>query len=285
VPSAQPYIDKARPFPNYPDIMYYTNGAGHQYNGLTMEALRHLAGGLYFQSSWTWARDRYDLDYNWDLDPWQFVAENPLNRKREVGPAQEIPTHRFTTNWIYQLPFGKGRHWGNKMNRLPNLLAGGWELSGVFTVQTGQFLTPLWTGPDPVGISYTDSDPAEVTIRPDILRNPNLSQPTLAKWYDPDAFNAPKFGSFGTSARGVVKGPGVNVWHMGMHKDFFFTEQARLRWEMTAVNIFNHPNWGNPSLDITGGAGVISSTGGPTNGSITDNAGSRSFRMGIRLQW
>ena len=36
--------------------------------------------------------------------------------------------------------------------------------------------TPLWTGDDPVGISYTDSDtPAPVTLRPDIRKNPNLA--------------------------------------------------------------------------------------------------------------
>src|SRR2546423_6708738 len=68
VANAQPYVNKARPFANLPDIYYVTNGAGHQYNGLTLEAQRRLAGGLYFQSAWTWARDRYDMDYNWDFD-------------------------------------------------------------------------------------------------------------------------------------------------------------------------------------------------------------------------
>src|SRR5437660_1029926 len=102
-----------RPSSNYPDIWYVTNGAGHQYNGLTVEALRHFANGLYFQSSWTWARDRYDLDYNWDFDIWQFTAENPFNRKREIGPAQEIPTHRFSSNFIYQLPIGRGRRFAD----------------------------------------------------------------------------------------------------------------------------------------------------------------------------
>src|SRR5262249_19044745 len=133
VPNNQLYVDKARPFPNLPDIWYVANGAGHQYNGLTIEALRHLASGLYFQSSWTWARDRYDLDFNWDFDNWQFTSENPFNRAREIGPAQEIPTHRFSTNFIYQLPFGKGRHFGKNISKIANLFAGGWELSGILT--------------------------------------------------------------------------------------------------------------------------------------------------------
>ena len=287
VPDDRPFIEKPRPFPNYPDITYVTNGAGHQYNGLTVEALRQLAGGLYFQSSWTWARDRYDMDYNWDFPSWQYVSENPFDRQREVGPAQEIPTHRFSTNWIYELPFGRGRHFASHVSRLANLAIGGWELSGIFTVQTGQFLTPFWTGPDPVGIAYTESDPAEVTIRPDILRNPNLSQPSINRWFDPGAFAPPPGGRFGTSAKGVIKGPGVNVWSMGLHKDFFFGEKARLRWEMTATNIFNHPNWSNPSTDLTdqAGFGTITAATGATDGSTGDPAGPRAFRMGLRLQF
>ena len=45
VANTQLYIDKARPFPNLPDIYYVTNGAGHQYNGFTLEVTRRLAKG------------------------------------------------------------------------------------------------------------------------------------------------------------------------------------------------------------------------------------------------
>jgi hypothetical protein len=285
-----PYVNKPRPFANFPDIYYVTNGAGHQYNGLTLEALRRFSKGLYFQSSWTWARDRYDLDYNWDFDTWQYTSEDPRNRKREVGPAMEIPTHRFTTNFVYQLPFGRGRKFGSNISRLGNLLAGGWELTGIYTAQSGMFLTPFWTGDDPANIYFTDSDtPASITIRPDILKNPNLpkAQKSLDRWFDTSAFAAPKAGRFGTSGKGVIKGPGVNVWSAGLAKEFMFHERARLRWEMTATNFFNHPNWANPSTDITDdtGVGVITSDGGVTSGSVGDRAGARAFRMGLRFQF
>ena len=285
-PNNQLYIDKARLFPNFPDIYYVTNGAGHQYNGLTLEAMRHLANGLYFQSSWTWARDRYDMDYNWDFGSDKFTLEDPTNRHREVGPAQEIPTHRFTTNFIYQLPFGKGKKFGSNVSRLGNLLVGGWELSGIYTAQSGQFLTPFWTGDDPAGVYYTDSStPASITIRPDILKNPNSGPKTIAQWFDTSAFAPPQAGRFGTSGKGVIIGPGVNVWSAGLAKEFAFHERARLRWEMTANNFFNHPNWTNPSTDITDttGLGVITSDGGVTNGSVGDRGGSRQFRMGLRV--
>ncbi|HWQ56665.1 MAG TPA: hypothetical protein VN442_23465 [Bryobacteraceae bacterium] len=94
VPDARPFIEKPRPYPNFPEIYYVTNGAGHQYNGLTVEAQRHLSGSLYLQGSWTWARDRYDLDYNWDFDTWMFTPENPfeLSKRRWNGACRTGPT-------------------------------------------------------------------------------------------------------------------------------------------------------------------------------------------------
>ncbi len=109
VPDARPYIEKPRPYPNFPDIWYTTNGAGHQYNSLTAEVNRQMSKGLFMQGSWTWARDIHDLDYNWDFDPWVFTSENPFDRHREVAPARDIPTHRFSLSCIYELPFGAGQ--------------------------------------------------------------------------------------------------------------------------------------------------------------------------------
>jgi hypothetical protein len=289
VPDGRPYIEKPRPFPNYPSIYYITNGAGHQYNALTIEATRHMFKGLYLQSSWTWARDLYDMDYNWDYDLPAYTSENPFDRARERAPSVDIPTHRWNTNWIYELPFGRGKKFASGVSRWANLAVGGWAISGIYSAQSGQFLTPHWTGPDPVGIAYTESDPADVTIRPDILRNPNLpkDQRSIYRWFDPSAFAPPPEGRFGTSAKGVIKGPGVNVWHMGFHKDFIFHEQKRLRWEMTATNIFNHPNWSNPATDIsdTEGVGIISGVGEVSGDSTGDQPYVRSFRMGLRFQW
>src|SRR5207248_1436980 len=87
VPDTRAYVDKPRPFPNFPDIAYWTNGAGQQYNGLSVEAKRQMANGLYFQASWAYVRDRYDLFHGESL-------ENAFDRHREVAVAQDTPTHR-----------------------------------------------------------------------------------------------------------------------------------------------------------------------------------------------
>jgi hypothetical protein len=285
VPDNRPYIDKPRPFPNYPDISYFTNGSGHRYNSLALEAERSMAKGLYMQSSWTWARDIYDLTRGQS-------PENPFDRKREIAVAEDIPTHRYTMNWVYQLPFGRGRHWGSNVSRLGNLAIGGWEITGIYSLYSGQFLTPMWSGPDPTGTAQTSSrTPANVNRRPDQLRDPNLpsDQRSVNRWFDAGAFSAPQPGQFGSAAKGVIKGPGVNVWHVGFIKNFRFSEHGpALRWEMTATNFFNHPNYSNPaSTNITSLAnvGVISGVGGVNGASTGDQPGARAFRMGLRVEW
>jgi hypothetical protein len=285
VPDGRPYVDKPRRFPNYPGISYFTNGAGHQYHSLTAEAERKMARGLYFQSSWVWARDIGDLERG-------ASPENPYDRRRERTVWGDIPTHRFTTNLYYQLPVGKGRAHMSGVSRATNLVVGGWDVSAIYSYYSGQFLTPFWSGPDPAGIFNTGSrTPANVTIRPDHLRNANLAagDRTVSRWFDASAFGglSAGLGRFGTAAKGVIKGPGVNVWHVGLYKTFPIHERMLLRWEATGTNFFNHPNWSNPATNISqlANVGVISGVGGVNGSSTGDQPGARAFRMGLRFEF
>jgi len=285
LPDGRAYIDKPRMFPRYPGISYFTNGAGHQYHSLTAEAERKMARGLYFQTSWVWARDIGDLERG-------ASPENPYDRARERAVWADIPQHRFTTNLYYQLPVGKGRSSMSGANPALNLLVGGWDVSAIYSYYSGQFLTPLWSGPDPVGIAVTNSrTPANVTIRPDHLRNANLpeGQRSVGRWFDASAFGplAAGLGRFGTSAKGVIEGPGVNVWHVGLYKTIPIRERMQLRWEASATNFLNHPNYSNPATNITqlANVGVISGVGGVNGSSTGDQPGARAFRMGLRFEF
>src|SRR5262249_31047792 len=128
-----------------------------------------------------------------------------------------------------------------------------------------------------------------VTIRPSILHDPNLadSERSVYRWFDLSAFGPPGPGTFGTSAKGVIVGPGTFAIDSGVAKNFAFTENGgvRLRLEFTGTNILNHPNWGNPGLTINtaASAGIISSTA--SGGGGVDPSGARSFRAGARLEW
>jgi|GEM_PF-217138 len=299
LPDAQLYVNKPRRFPNYSGISYRTNGAGHQYHALTLEAKRRLFKGFSWQASYTLAKDLGDLEWNVNDQP-----ENAYDRLRERGDTLDIPRHRVTTNTIYELPFGRGKRFFSGVNRGVNELIGGWETSLIFSYYSGQFLSPSWQGPDQTGTAFTSSTtPANVTVRPDLLHDPNLpsDQRTTLRWFDTTAFAAPcvlvsgsttqcqasqRLGRFGTSARGVIIGPSATVFDAGLAKNFYFGERARLRLEMTGTNILNHPNFGNPALNLANAAtfGVISNVRDGSIGDL-DQSGARSFRAGIRFEW
>jgi hypothetical protein len=287
LPNTLPYIAKLStiPYAQYPGINYYTNGSTHDYNALTLTATRSMAQGLYFQSSWTWARDLGTLLGG-------ATAEDPFSLLREYGVQLDVPTHRFTNNMTYELPFGTGRHWLRGASLPVNLIAGGWDVSVIYSLYSGQFLTPLWTGSDPTGTAYTTSStPALVTIRPNQLCNPNLpsGQRSVNAWFNAACFAPPTPGQFGSAANGVIQGPGVNVWHMGVYKNLVFQEHQRIkaRLEVTATNVFNHPNWSNPATNVsqTSNVGVITGVGGVNGASTGDVPGARALRAAIRVEW
>jgi hypothetical protein len=284
VPDTRPFVDKPRPFPRFPGISYFTNGAGHQYHGFTAEVERQMARGLYFQSSWVWARDIGDMERGESI-------ENPFDRLRERAVSLDIPTHRYTGNMLYQLPFGRGKKWFSSAGRLANLLIGEWDVSTVYSFHSGQFLTPFWSGPDPTGTAFTTTrTPPIVTRRPDHFHDANLpaGQRHVTSWFDPSAFGPPQPGQFGSAAKGVIKGPKVTVWHLGLFKNFRIAEGwPLLRWELTATNAFNHSNWSNPLTNIVQLAevGVIRGVGGVNGGATGDVPGPRHFRTGLRVEW
>jgi hypothetical protein len=157
----------------------------------------------------------------------------------------------------------------------------------VYSFFSGEFMTPQWTGPDPTGTAFTSSrTPAQVTIRPDHLRDANIAadQRTTGRWFDVSAFSAPAAGRFGTAAKGVIKGPGSEVVNVGLAKMFVIGERSRIRWEITATNFFNTPNYTNPNTSINNvaGVGVITGAGGEQD---LDAAGPRAFRTGLRFDW
>jgi hypothetical protein len=279
VASTTLYTQKPRLFAQYPAITYTTNGGGHQYNGFTTEVKRRLASGLLYDFSWTWARDVGDLER--DQAP-----EDAYNLRRERAVWEDIPAHRITGDVIYQLPLGRGKRFFSH-GRAADLALGGWQVMTAVTRGTGFFLTPQWSGPDPTNTRFTSASVPTATLRPNVLRDPNLpsDQRSVNNWFDVAAFGAPSPGAFGSSAKGVIVGPGTFTVDSGVAKNFSFNDRARLRFEFVASNVLNHPNWGNPGLTVTSvaSAGIISGTQAGAGG--LDPSGARACRAGLRVEW
>ena len=287
LPTTALFVNKLRRFPAYPAINYLTNGAGHDYNGVTGEIKRRGGRGLTYQLSYTHARDIGDLERGQS-------PENAYDRHREVGPWVDIPKNAVTGNVIWDIPVGKGRRYLSRANAVLDTLAGGWSTSIIYTYHSGRFLTPLWTGPDPTGTAYTTTAAAPTTtIRPNCLSDGNLpaDRRSVNGWFNAAAFSGPTSGQFGTCGPGVVFGPTLHVWDAGIFKSLVEKEHLRIRVELTAVNVLNHPNYSDPNMNISaaGNVGVISSVGGASNvsgaSSPLDPSGGRAFRSGLRIEF
>jgi hypothetical protein len=273
------YSAKPRPFPNYPGIQFGDNGSGHQYHGVSFEVERRMKKGLAWQAYYTFARDIGDMEHNES-------PENAYDRRRERAAWGSLPTHRFSANTIVEAPFGRGRRWMNNANWLAEGVLGGWLLSGIYNYERGNFLTPAWTGPDPTGTRFANpGQRANVTLRPDQLRDPNMDDPTVARWFDIGAFGAPPIGRFGTSAKGVIIGPPINVFHASLAKNFILRERLRIKLEVLSTNLLNHPNWATPDLNITSGITAGAVTGTIDRNAKFDSAVTREFQMQLRIEW
>jgi hypothetical protein len=279
VADARNYIDKPRRFPRYPGINYTDNGAGHQYHGMSFEVERRRLNGLSYQAYYTLAKDVQDLENGES-------PEYAYDRARERSTWGALPRHRFQFNTVYDLPVGKGRPLLATMNRAAEAIFGGWQVSVIYIYETGNTMTPLWTGPDPTGTRFSaNATRPQVTIRPDRIADGRLDNPTNLRWFDVGAFQAPPAGRFGTSGKYVLYGVPVNVLHATVAKQFLFKERVRLRLEMLASNALNHPNYLDPNTNITnlGTVGVLTAV--MDRNTKFDSAVPRELQAQLRLEW
>lgn len=286
VPDTRLYINKPRPFPLYPAITYITNGAGHQYHGGSLNiSRRQPLYGLSWFLNYTLARDIGDL-FPTTSAPFVQLPENAYDRKRERSAWTDIPTHRAVGIFVYELPFGRGKAFASHGGKIVDSIVSGWRLSSKNSYETGLFLTPLWTGPDPTGTAFTsNSTPAIVTIRPNQIADPALANPTRDRWFNPAAFAPPTPGSFGSAAKGVIIGPNLVALGGSLQKFIPLGEGRSLRLEILTNNWLNHPNYNQPAANIsnTGSVGVISGQG--LDGQKQDDAGPRRILLQARFEF
>jgi Carboxypeptidase regulatory-like domain/TonB dependent receptor len=241
------------------------------YNALQVKLVKRFSQGLNLQAGYTWSKDIG----NSCGDP-GCAIENTYNIKLERGLEEPDFRHRFTLSGLYELPFGRGRHFGNNWGNIADGLAGGWQLSSIVTIRGGEVETAYMGAGD---LSNTGS----FGYRPDLIGNPSdfsfgvaeqaaLGCPTpgrrsLQCWYNPAAFATPALAPgqvsahvFGDSGNGDIRGPGQVNFDFGIMKQFHLTERQKLDFRAELFNAFNHPQFQIPNSnpDSPGGASITS---------------------------
>jgi hypothetical protein len=103
-----------------------TNAGNRQYNAMQLELRRRMSGGLVLGGS-------YQYQFGVKGNTWRSLREaTPID-----VDSTSSPIHSLKANWVYELPFGRGKKWGSGASTLNDMLIGGWEFNGVMRTQSG----------------------------------------------------------------------------------------------------------------------------------------------------
>jgi hypothetical protein len=266
-----PWADPRSPYPQFGMLMYANSIGNANYEAGVAEVRHRTSSGLTVLGSYTWAKNISNAQGS-DA-PTVFAGEEPyaieiadrFNLRYDRGNVVGTPRQRFLFTGTYQLPYGSGRHWSGG-GKILNAAFGGWSLSTVTQLQTGQWLTPTMNpASDQSNTNLNNLRYLGGAIaRPDCTGNPVPSNRTVLNYYNFNSFAIPpnNAGRFGTCGLGILQGPGeINV-NAGLAKQVSLTERFRLRFEATFTNVLNHPNFAPPSLNISNPStfGVLTST-------------------------
>ena len=201
-------------------------------------------------------------------------VQDSANLRPEKGSVADDLRQRFVFNWVYELPWGKGKALGGNMNPIADKILGGWSVSGIATARTGLYLEAL------VAAANCNASPFGI-CRADLNSDPYLdSNGVNSPMFNINAFNWPRKTTpfapnrFGTAAVNVLEGNGINTWDMAVLKNIEWGERYHIqfRWEM--FNAFNHASFGQP----------VSAPDNPNFGRVTGTAvGPREMQFGLKF--
>ena len=103
-------------------------------------------------------------------------------------------------------------------------------------------------------MSFDNSESLQGADRPDRVPGVPVFLPgdhNPYQWFNPAAFKVAAPGTFGNSGRGIFDGPGIIMMDTGLMKNFKVNEDVGLQFRVEAFNATNHPNFADPTSDIT----------------------------------
>ena len=265
-------LDQLRPYRGYRSIAMITPQFNSNYHSLQTMAQRRF-GASQINVAYTWSKNLTDNQTDRST-----ASQNSYNNRGDYGRAALDRRHVFSANYIYEVPFFSKRH-----DVVGNVL-GGWEVSGIVSLQTGLPFTAS-ANFDAAGLGNI---PALVAgNRPNVLCDPNANAPhTFESWIANTVATTclqpnPTSGTgvanvVGNSGRGIVNGPPTKRFDFSLFKNITFGENVKLQLRGEIFNIFNHTNFrGITSL-------AISNLGG-TYGTISTVRDPRTIQLGAKI--
>jgi trimeric autotransporter adhesin len=198
------------------------------------------------------------------------VAQDAFDLTAERGLSSFDQRHRFTADYVLELPFGRDRHWLGQAGMLQKLF-GDWQWSGNWTIASGTPFTPRVLG------AFTDvSRGTNGTLRADVTGLPvGLNDPNVAEWFNTTAFAVPPAGQFGDARRNSIEGPSTILFNMALTKVIQLKDVRALEFRVQGANIFNTPQF--VSIDT-----IVNS---PTFGQVVNVGPMRTIQLNARFRF
>lgn len=203
-------ISLLTPYPQYQGLLQdATNRMSERYHSLKIQAQRVFSKGYTLSIGYNYGYDKSQVFFN-DIE--QFA-----NHLTYI--PSDSPRHRLVASGAIDVPFGKGRPWLKDANPFLDKVVGGWTVSPILTISSGQFL---------------DFPQAIVSGRPKVFRKRD-------NWFDTSVFSPPEDFTPRTNPYLYPGVTGPRFWNIDMtlSKTFPIREQLRLEFRMEAYNLTN----------------------------------------------
>ena len=251
--------------PYYGSIALWNDDGSSDYHSMQLSLNKRFSHGFTVLMNYTFSKSIDDIGTGLagnvgevsNVSPYYMPGYNQVL----TGPSDFDHTHRLVTSYVWQIPFTK--HTNDFVGRV----LGGWELNGIQQYQTGSPMTVV-SGKDN-SLTGLGGDRA-------IYTGQSVARPAgvdpVREWFNTAAFGVNPIGTFGNVGKGVLRGPNMFAWDMGLFKSIPIVEKVKLQFRAEFFNIFNHPNFNNPSASVTSASfGQITQTLANATGTFSNN--------------
>lgn len=221
----------AVPYPNFNFIEWRAQNGKSNYDGIDVGLQRRFARGYSYGVAYTLGNSKDDSSEQLTTQGSNAFPQNSRDFANWYGPSDYDVRHRFTVNFVVNLPFGS------------NPIARDWVASGVWAVRSGR----------PFTVNQSNNNVGQnMTGLPDVTGDWHGPE-TIDQWFNKAAFTPVASGVFGNELRNQLRGPGFKSFDLTLQRIIKFGGHygVTLRWD--AFNLFNTTNLGLPARNISGG--------------------------------
>ncbi|MDQ6705313.1 MAG: TonB-dependent receptor, partial [Acidobacteriota bacterium] len=289
-----------RPNQQFGTITYLDSGGDSYYHSFQFTARKRFSSGLLVGLAYTFGKSIDDQS----VDPVGASSGGGLSAtnsrtptdirdwRNERARSDFDRTQVLTTNFVYDLPFGRGKSFAANAPRVVNQIVGGWSLNGIYIFMTGEPFS-VRSGVRTSNFSHESrADIVGAKPQTGLYEVPPFAGPLEFK--DASGFSVPAPGGDG-AGRNIFVASNFNNVDLSLGKRFNFTERIYLQFRAEAFNALNHVNFDNPRDASSGSPSFKSSSfaqtccaavAPPSTQTVVQTGeAARVIQLGLKLYW